>query len=206
MKTSQSIQELAKALSQAQKEIEGAGKNAKNPFFKSSYADLQSVMDAAREPLTKNGLAYVQGMRYEADKTFLVTRLMHSSGEWIEGEIPLNPTKNDPQAVGSAITYMRRYSLAAMIGITQVDDDGESNRIPAQEMAVKEKAPSKPAAAKQSAYKIPFGKAAGKTLPDLTDQEMSSMIRWFEEMEEEPKGAALECKKALEDFIGRPIR
>lgn len=134
MTQSDSIKELATALSKAQSEIHAAEKDATNPFFKNSYASLTSVWDAARGPLTKNGLAVTQttGCRLLADQTqmetrmYLITMLLHSSGEWIKGEYLLNPTKNDPQGMGAAISYARRYALAAIVGLTQSDDDAES--------------------------------------------------------------------------------
>lgn len=122
---SRSIKELATALSKAQSEIHAAEKDSTNPFFKNSYASLTSVWEAARGPLTKNGLAVIQTTAYKYNFMFLITTLVHNSGEWIRGEYLLNPTKNDPQGLGASTTYARRYSLSAMIGITTEDDDGE---------------------------------------------------------------------------------
>lgn len=124
---SEQINELAAALSKAQGQIKGAVKDSANPFFQSKYADLQSVWEACRVPLSSNGLSILQTM--EADEKgdqYIVTTLAHSSGQWISGRMKLNPVKNDPQAVGSCISYYRRYSLAAMVGIYQSDDDAES--------------------------------------------------------------------------------
>lgn len=119
---SEQINELAKALNAVQKKITGAKKDADNPFFKSKYADLESVWDACREPLTENGLSVTQFLNGEA----LVTMLLHSSGQWIKGEQKIYTKDNSPQAFGSAITYARRYGLAAIVGIVQVDDDGQA--------------------------------------------------------------------------------
>lgn len=128
MNSSNELKNLAAALNKAQAEIRGAVKDSANPFFKSRYADLESVMDSCREQLSKYGLSYVQaGAVTHEGHPLLVTRLMHVSGEWIEGGLPLYCSKpNDPQALGSAITYNRRYGLAAMLGIPQIDDDAES--------------------------------------------------------------------------------
>lgn len=124
---SDQINELAKALSQAQSEIMGAVKDSKNPFFNSRYADLGAVWEAIRGPLTKNGLCVIQATDVvEAGGLVIVTTLAHSSGQWIRGFYPLNPIKNDPQGLGSALTYGRRYALAALVGVVQVDDDGEA--------------------------------------------------------------------------------
>lgn len=125
MNKSEQINELAAALSLAQKEIEGAIKDTTNTFFKNKYADLSSVMDALRDPFSKNGLSYAQCSRVtDAGQLVLVTMLMHKSGQWISGEYPVRGVKDDPQALGSATTYARRYALSAICGVSQVDDDG----------------------------------------------------------------------------------
>jgi len=129
---SENINELADALSKAQGEIEGAVKDSKNPFFKSNYADLHSVIACAREPLAKNGLSVAQTTQIQDGVLSLCTTLMHKSGQWIKSVMPIELAKRDPQSIGSAITYFRRYSYAAIVGIAQMDDDGESamNRPP----------------------------------------------------------------------------
>lgn len=117
---------LASALCKAQSVMSGAKKDKKNPFFKSSYADLASVFDALREPFAENGLAVSQTMDVlESGRTVLLTRLMHSSGEFLEGKMML-PDEPNPQKMGSAITYYRRYSLMAIAGIPAEDDDGNA--------------------------------------------------------------------------------
>ena len=123
---SETIGALAAALAKAQAAVTGAVKDAANPFFKSKYADLESVWSACRKPLTDNGLAVVQTSRYTPDGLMLVTTLLHSSGEWISGEMPVLVKDNSPQAQGSGLTYARRYALAAIVGIYQTDDDGEA--------------------------------------------------------------------------------
>lgn len=123
---SETIGALAAALAKAQAAITGAVKDAANPFFKSKYADLESVWSACRKPLTDNGLAVVQTSRYTPDGLMLVTTLLHSSGEWISGEMPVLVKDNSPQAQGSGLTYARRYALAALVGVYQTDDDGEA--------------------------------------------------------------------------------
>lgn len=126
MNRSESIKEIGAALAKAQGEIEGAKKDSQNPFFKSSYADLASIWGACREPLSKNGLSIAQTTYSHEGQLYLETTLLHSSGEWISGELPIRPVKDDPQGVGSAITYMRRYGLQAMVGIAPEDDDGNA--------------------------------------------------------------------------------
>lgn len=151
LRKSNSIAKLAEALSKAQGKMEGAKKDSDNPFFRSKYANLASVWDACRCPLSENGLSVVQtpmtrfrgipeaytwiskngeekhGIRVPCEIT-LVTMLIHSSGEFIEGEFSCLLDTAEPQAVGSAITYLRRYGLQSMVGIApqDEDDDGET--------------------------------------------------------------------------------
>lgn len=130
MEQSTDIKDLAKALSLAQAEIKGAVKDTANPFFKSRYADLSAVWDACREAITKNGLSVIQTGGTVCDTVIVVTQLMHSSGQWIRGSFSAKPVKADPQGVGSCITYLRRYSLAAMVGVAPEDDDGNAASMP----------------------------------------------------------------------------
>jgi hypothetical protein len=125
------ISKLAEALSKAQLEITGAVKDSSNPFFKSTYADLASVLDAMK-PLNKYGLALIQMPIDGGDVVKLVTTLVHSSGEWMQSTYSMRPVKNDPQGIGSCITYMRRYAASAFCGIAQVDDDGNAATQPKQ--------------------------------------------------------------------------
>lgn len=127
MNQSENIDQLATALSKAQGEMQAAIKDSVNPFFKSKYADLGSVWDAARPVLSKHGLCVMQSTEISGEKTIMVTTLAHSSGQWMKSYLPLNPSKNDSQGVGAAITYLRRYSLSALVGVVcDDDDDGET--------------------------------------------------------------------------------
>lgn len=121
-----SIAKLTDALSKAQGAFDHAKKDVANEFFKSKYADLASVIDAAKKPLADNGLAVIQTTEIEGDAIVLVTLLSHSSGEWIKGRYPVKPVKNDPQGLGSALTYARRYAFSAITGIASEDDDGNA--------------------------------------------------------------------------------
>ncbi len=123
---SESIGQLAAALALAQSEIENAEKDTANPFFKSKYADLASVWRACRVPLTKNGLAILQPASASGNLVTVTTILAHKSGEWISCELTMPCEKGGPQAIGSCITYGRRYGLSAMVGIASDDDDGEA--------------------------------------------------------------------------------
>jgi len=128
MEKSESIKELAVALNKVQATMQTAKKGSENPFFHSKYADLLSVWDACRETLTSNGLSVAQIADMDSEgRAVLETVLMHTSGEWIKGRLPLSTVKTDPQGQGSAITYARRYSLSAIIGLcTEEDDDAEA--------------------------------------------------------------------------------
>lgn len=114
---------LAAAMVKVQAGLKGARKVKENPHLRSRYADLASVWEACYEALTENGVAVIQPFAFEGGVMFLDTILLHESGESIRGRYMLRPVKEDPQAYGSAATYARRYSLAAMIGIVQYDDD-----------------------------------------------------------------------------------
>lgn len=125
MMQSESINELAAALAKAQGGMENAAKNKANPHFKSTYADLAAVLDAIRAPLSNNGLSTVQTMAITERCIVLRTTLLHSSGQFVATEYPIAGNLA-PQQMGSAITYGRRYSLAALVGIAQDDDDANA--------------------------------------------------------------------------------
>lgn len=126
MKTSDKINELAESLASAQPKIGIAIKNAVNPHLKNRYADLGAVWDACSDALKSCGLAVVQMPQPSDDgKLHLETILIHKSGQWISGEAVVPIAKQDAQGYGATLTYARRYGLAALLGITQDDDDGE---------------------------------------------------------------------------------
>lgn len=116
----ESLSNVCKALAAAQGKLRKAVKDSTNPHFRSRYADLESVIEAMREPFASEGLSVVQSVVDGA----LLTTIFHSSGESISSTVPLFIPKQDMQGVGSAITYARRYGLAAACGISQTDDDG----------------------------------------------------------------------------------
>lgn len=121
--------ELNTALAKAQAVMKVAKKGTDNPFYKSKYADLAEIWHVAREPLTSNGLSVTQTLKFlEPIGWVMVTKLRHSSGQEEEGLYPVTPMKNDPQSFGSAVSYAKRYSLAAMVGAVSEseDDDAES--------------------------------------------------------------------------------
>ena len=145
MNKSETIAELSSALNKAQSEMSGAKKNAKNPFFKSNYANLEEVINCIKEPFADNGLSFMQFPVTSDGFAGVETIILHSSGEWVSGEFMLKCAKNDPQGMGSAITYAKRYGLQGACGIPSEDDDG--NAATAKPEA-KKAAPAKPAQAK----------------------------------------------------------
>jgi hypothetical protein len=104
----------------------GAKKDSTNPHFKTAYADLASVWDACRAPLANAGLSIVQLVSSDPTHAIIETILAHASGEWVSSTLAVPLTKSDAQGLGSAITYGRRYALAAIVGVCPADDDGEA--------------------------------------------------------------------------------
>jgi len=139
MNHSESIAKLATALSIVQGKLTHAKKDSANPFFKSKYADLESVWDACRSLLAENGLAVMQFPGEFVDGTMsLNTVLTHSSGEYMSYLMSVPMTKMDAQGAGSCISYMRRYALAAVVGVVQADDDGNAASSPKPVVKAKE--------------------------------------------------------------------
>jgi len=124
LETSASLKELGAALAKFQSQVPNVKKDGTNPFFKSKYATLENVIDTVRKPLAANGLSFSQ---FPSGENELSTILIHSSGEFISATAKMTPKDNTPQGQGSAITYLRRYSLSAILGIaTEDDDDGNA--------------------------------------------------------------------------------
>ena len=124
MTHSEQINEIATAIAKAQGQIKGASKDANNPFFKSKYADLASVWDACRAALAVNGLAVIQSPSAIGTSVSVDTLLAHASGQWIAGTVSVTAREDTPQAIGSAVTYLRRYALQSFVGVAPEDDDG----------------------------------------------------------------------------------
>ena len=116
--------ELFAALSSAQGEIENASKNAANPHFKSRYADLAEVLNTVRPVFCKNGLSLTQETAFDGTLVSVTTLIAHKAGGYLTTVSSCQPGKSDAQGIGSATTYLRRYSAAAAAGIAQEDDDG----------------------------------------------------------------------------------
>jgi hypothetical protein len=120
----ENLDKLAPALAKAQGAIENAKKDSVNPHFKSKYADLASVWDACRKPLTDNGLSVIQSLGNDDGRVSCDTMLLHVSGQWVRSGFSMAPQQNTPQAFGSCATYLRRYSLQAVVGVAPDEDDG----------------------------------------------------------------------------------
>lgn len=184
MKHSESIKNIAPAIRRAQKEIGVVVANADNSFFKSKYADLDACWKVVKEPLQKEGIAVLQTMGFipGAGPT-LITTLLHDSGEYISGEQPVCAKTDDPQGMGSAITYARRYGLSAITGLIQVDDDGEGamGRKPQQG----ESPPSDSGSANVRVmpgvgdYVFKFGKYKGKRLSEIGAHDLNGYCQWL---------------------------
>jgi hypothetical protein len=214
MNKSESIKELATALSKAQGELENASKTSANPFFKSKYADLAEVINTAKPVLAANGLSIIQmpGGDAALGIVSVETMLCHSSGEWISNLAiaPLNekisngkPVPPDAQSVGSAISYLRRYSYTAFLGMAQEDDDGNAASQPG---AQKKPAPE-PRKAPTAKAKEPFdieGAVLDMTSqPDLESLQKSFGVAWKLAQTEQDKillkDAYEELKRSIEE-------
>jgi len=140
--TEHATPELFAALSKAQGEIENASKNAANPHFKSKYADLAEILNTTRPVFAAHGLSLSQFPGFNGSLASVTTVIAHSSGGYIVAVASCVPAKSDAQGIGSATTYLRRYSAAAAAGIAQEDDDGQSaahNRKPEPVASIKVK-------------------------------------------------------------------
>lgn len=123
---SEQIDQLATALAKAQGEMQVAEKNKKNPFFKSNYADFESIIAATRPALSKYGLSVAQVPSILEDgSSYLMTILMHSSGQWIKSCAKHNPPKQDVQSLSSYNTYLKRMCYESIVCVATGDDDGE---------------------------------------------------------------------------------
>ena len=183
MEQSEQINELAAALAKAQGEMKNVKKTSENPFYHSTYAELDAVWDSVRPVLSKHGLSVIQGTGQNDGDVHVTTMLLHSSGQWIRSTLTLPiGEKHTAQAVGTAITYGRRYSLSAMVGIASEEDtDAQDIAEPA-----KKKAEPKSPPVKAMHHIIPdLQKAGAQVVVDLyeakaiTDDEAKTMSEFF---------------------------
>lgn len=128
MQQSEQINELAEALAKAQGDIANAKKASSNPHFKSNYADLAAIVTAIKSAFSANCLSYYQATDTDDQgNVILFTTIAHKSGQWVRSSYPVRPVQATPQGFGSALTYARRYSLAALAGVAAEDEDDDGN-------------------------------------------------------------------------------
>lgn len=222
--TSESITELAASLAKAQGEFANPAKDKTAKVrlkaggeYSFNYADLASVMDAIRSPLARNGLAVIQAPQVEyfesAALVTLTTRLLHSSGQWIETKVSIGADEQRAQVVASAITYAKRYAIQALLGVVaEEDDDGNAasgnsasiqSRHPRQQEQPKQPAPaaSNPAATR-------FDKARASLIAKMGADEAEHQIAAIKRKHGETTPAklkALEEIEALDSSIKAPL-
>ena len=186
------MKQLYSALIKCQSQIKTALKDSKNPHFKSSYADLTSVMLACKDALAANDLAVLQLSRiHESGAPVLVTRIIHSSGEHVEGEFPLVcKDPNDPQKLGSAVTYARRYALSAALGITADDDDGQAASAPTAKAAPK----AAPTTSKAADYQLLLEGFFDKPVAKWTDTEKVLARKAFTDLQSGKEWAVVQTE------------
>ena len=161
------MENIYKAFVKFQSEFKGMKPDSSNPFFKSTYISLDGILETARPILAKNGLAVIQEATGDGDYIFVKTKLIHESGEMIETEVlKMKPQKNDPQSMGSCITYSKRYQLAALLGICEcIDDDANiatyGNSVPEQSKSTGK------LSAKQVGRLLAIGLKAGIKEPEI---------------------------------------
>jgi len=181
---SDEIAEIAKALLGAQKEIGVAVKGSENPYFKSSYADLQIVIESVKEPLNNNGVVFLQAVNISENGPQIVTTLLHESGQWVCSTTPVFCAKpNDPQAFGSGITYSKRYALQAILGLPTADDDGNA------------------AAKKKAVGPIPEKKKAVLKMSEKAKKQMGVLYLKAQEVVESKMDGFNADKKRLMDWV-----
>jgi hypothetical protein len=128
MRTSDAIESIAKAMCEAQRLMKPAIKDSVNPHFKSKYSDISSVWESIRDPLTSQGLTVWQDVTTEDGLVCITTRVVHSSGQWVEfGPLNIPLTKKDAHGVGSSVSYGKRYALCAALGVVSGDEDDDGN-------------------------------------------------------------------------------
>jgi len=163
---SPTIGKLAAALAKAQLVMESAKKDATNPHLKNRYADLTSCWAACRKPLGENGLSVAQLTKsVSPDLVKIVSVLLHESGEWIRSELTVpaggNKGVNAAQAMGSAISYGRRYGLSALVGISTDDDDGTASGMPQGQQQARQQTTQAPPRQQQAPRQAPQGQPQG---------------------------------------------
>ena len=211
MNHSSTISKLATALYKAQGALVGAKKDSVNTHYKNSYADLESVWEACRKPLSDNELSIVQTPQIIDGEPYLATVLLHSSGEWMQSLFPLLARDRTPQAFGIALSYARRYALAAMVGVVQTDDDGElaQGRDNGKEYKPEYQAPQKMFKKIEKPEEIE--KKVEKVVELISETEAEEIEKMMAEEDAKYRKdvlayytAKLKLEKPMTDFIGFP--
>lgn len=176
MKKSETLTEFSKAFAKTQQEMKQPLKDANNPFFKSKYVPLENVVEAITESASKNGISFTQfPSSDEVGNVTVGTLVMHSSGEWIEYDpIKMKPVKNDPQSIGSAITYAKRYALSAIFGITSDQDDDGNEATQTKQASAKKKDEPVISVEKANYYLKEIAKISTEK-----GKEDGSIVKWF---------------------------
>jgi len=196
MNSSEQVNELAKALKDAQSEFRPVPKSGRNPHLGNAYATLDDVIATVREPLASNGLAYTQMLTDNGAGPALTTMLMHESGQWLASTVGIDVMAdhrgvNALQAFGASLTYMKRYALSAMLGVSS-DEDDDASSYSGSGATRQQTATSAPGASNVSveearATTVNFGKYKGDTLGNIYDSD-PSYVEWLAENWQWPKG------------------
>src|SRR5580765_4580732 len=194
---SEQIDKLATALSKAQAVMEAAAKNKRNPHFNSAYADLASIIESVRKPLTDNGLAFTQTIQTMQTGLSLETTLLHTSGQWLRSEYPL--IQGTAQQTGSSLTYARRYSLSSIAGIAADEDDDGAAATKANGSRAQPRKPPKEAPISQDSLNILIRECdetntdkrdlckyfGVPSMADLTPDQFAEAMAWLKRKREE---------------------
>jgi hypothetical protein len=175
MQTSEKIIEISKALATLQAGLQPVEKDGTNPHFKNRYATLDGIIESIRPQMKAAGLVFIQCPEGTPGGVAITTRIMHTSGEWIESTVVMPVAQQTAQAAGSAITYGRRYALAAMLGISADDDDGQqaSEKAPVKSAPVKQAEPTEPAHQAEGRKAISEIQKAG----NITDADVKAQVQ-----------------------------
>lgn len=197
MKQSETTAVLDAALALAQAELSNVLKDTANPFFKSRYADLAAILDEVRPVFAKHGISIVQSPSYDVGGYAHVTTRLACKGEWVMATSSCKVVKDDPQGVGSATTYLRRYSLAAFAGVAQTDDDGNaaSGKDGKADKAPKAEPASPPVGSGDRLAQI-VGAESTTALRALT-------VRWKKELSEDEQVALVGPIKARMEVLAK---
>jgi hypothetical protein len=192
------LNHIAKALSAFQRDVNTVGFDKKNPHFRSSYASLASIIETIKKPLADNGLTVSQTIHGDNEFMFLDTILLHISGQKIVSQMPLLLIKRDMQALGSALTYARRYSLSAILCIAADEDDDGNESVTAPKTQ-----PAKPKEQKQVSiedYVIPLGKNKGKKLSEVPKSELEALHDYLNNADKR-NAAGEECMNSIVKYL-----